>query len=383
MAGADAHRLIVGAMTGTSIDGMDAALVEISGTGLGMKAKLRAFVSRPLGAVAASLRAAADQQPLTAANFACLMHDFALRHVEVIGDLLAEAGARGSTPLPSKLALVVVHGQTIYHAPPVSWQLINPAPIAAALGCPVMHDLRAADLAAGGQGAPITPLADWILFRSSTKSRAIVNLGGFCNITLLPAGGAPEDIRGYDCCACNQILDHLARRRLNQPYDDSGSNALAGRVHEPIAQQLRSMLVEQEQLGRSMGTGDEAATEAETLLRDCSHVDALATASAAIGWVVGESMRSKGAEEAYVAGGSSRHLALMKEIDAAFAGPIRARGISTTNALGIRIDAREAVAMAILGALSADGVPITLKAVTGRGRSVVSGSISGFRKYVS
>ena len=174
----DMTRHVVGVMTGTSIDGMDVALVRVTGRGLDMRAELVRHISAPLGDLQPRLRAAADQQPMTAGEFAQLVWDFGVLHANVIERLL-QAEKR-------KPDLICIHGQTVFHQPPISWQLVNPAPIAARFDCPVVSDLRQADLAHGGQGAPITPIADWILFRDSTRTRAIVNLGGFCNVTIVP-----------------------------------------------------------------------------------------------------------------------------------------------------------------------------------------------------
>ena len=144
-----AHRVIAGCMTGTSIDAVDCALVEVAGRGLGMSARVAGFASRPLGGLAAATRALADQQPMTAGEIAALARDLALLHVEALRELL---GSR-------HVDLIVVHGQTVYHKPPLTWQLVNPAVIAHGLGAAVLSDLRSADVAAGGEGAPITPLA--------------------------------------------------------------------------------------------------------------------------------------------------------------------------------------------------------------------------------
>src|SRR5262245_9739095 len=142
-------RLAIGCMTGTSIDALDAALVRIEGRGLDMHADLVRGISRPLADLAPPLRALANQEPATAAHIARLAHRLAMLHVEVIRVLLV-----GDRP-----ELIAIHGQTVFHAPPISWQLFNPAPIANAFDTPVVFDLRAADLAGGGQGAPITPLS--------------------------------------------------------------------------------------------------------------------------------------------------------------------------------------------------------------------------------
>jgi anhydro-N-acetylmuramic acid kinase len=171
-------RHVVGVMTGTSIDGIDAALVRITGRDLEMQAELVGHVSHPLRNLADSLRRAAVQIPMSAGEFAQIAWMFGDLHANVIGDVLDDHNLG--------LDLICVHGQTVFHQPPISWQLINPAPIAARFACPVVSDLRQADLAAGGQGAPLTPIADWVLFRDPRKARAIANLGGFCNATILP-----------------------------------------------------------------------------------------------------------------------------------------------------------------------------------------------------
>ena len=170
-----ASRRIVGCMTGTSMDAIDVALVAVDGHGLGMRASVQRCATHPLGSLAGPLRRLSFLEPASAGQIATLARDLALCHVT----------ARGKLVRDEPIDLIAVHGQTIFHAPPVSWQLLAPAPIAEAFRVPVVFDLRAADLAAGGQGAPITPLADFVLFRDDAETRAIVNLGGFANYTIL------------------------------------------------------------------------------------------------------------------------------------------------------------------------------------------------------
>lgn len=133
-------------MTGTSLDSLDVALVEIHGTGLELRADVVRCLTRPLGSLTGPLRALAAQQPATAGRISTLARELATLHVYALHELVGE----------EPVDLIAVHGQTVFHHPPASWQLINPAPIAQALRTPVVFDLRAADLAAGGQGAPIT-----------------------------------------------------------------------------------------------------------------------------------------------------------------------------------------------------------------------------------
>ena len=163
-------------MTGTSIDGLDAALVRITGQGYAMKVAVLNCLEVELGDLAIPLKKLSLQQPMKAEEITRIAHDFGLLHLKALKELAGD----------NKLDLISVHGQTVLHKPPLSWQLINPSIIAYGLDTPVVYDLRAADLAAGGEGAPITPLADFILFRNGSETRGIVNLGGFCNVTILP-----------------------------------------------------------------------------------------------------------------------------------------------------------------------------------------------------
>jgi anhydro-N-acetylmuramic acid kinase len=338
-------RHVVGCMTGTSLDGLDAALVAIDGEGLAMRARLVRGLSRPLGPLGSALRRIAEQQPLTAREIAATTREFALFHAAVTKDLLNGVACD----------LIAVHGQTVMHAPPLSWQLFQPAPLAQALGVAVIHDLRAADLARGGQGAPITPLADWILFRHPAQARVVVNLGGFCNITILPAGSTPDAIAGRDICACNHVLDHLARRAFARAFDADGERALAGRPDATLIHRMAETLASQSRGNRSLGTGDELGALIDEALRQHSGEDVARAACAALARII----REAGGDGTYVlAGGGVRNRALHAEFAAAGA-------TLTSDELGVPAEYREAIAMAVLGALSRDRIPITLPHVTG------------------
>lgn len=362
--GAGAVRLAIGCMTGTSIDGLDVALVEISGKGLGMSAGFVAGLSRPLGPIATDLRRLADQQPLPASKIAELMWVLGDLHAEAAHDLAA-GHARGE-----RIDLVCVHGQTVYHAAGRTWQLIQPAPIARRLGAPVVYDLRAADVAARGQGAPITPIADWVFFRSDRAARAVVNLGGFCNVTIVPASGGSDasGVRGKDVCACNQLLDGLARVRLGRRFDENGAVAATGKVIPKALAALEEIIRRQATSGRSLGTGDELASWISTTAAQPG-ADVVRTACEAIARAVADAVERS--DEVILAGGGVRNATLVAAIRAAM-GAVGAAGdassgrrVLTTAELGVPIEFREAAAFAVLGALCQDRVPITLPSVTG------------------
>lgn len=364
-------RRIVGAMTGTSIDAIDLALVEVTGRGLAMRCRMLAALSRPLGGLELPLRALAQQKSATAGQIARLSTEFGELHARAIRELLASAHSHAD--------LACVHGQTIFHEPPVSLQLLNPAPIAERLRIPVVYDLRQADLAASGQGAPITPLADWVLFRAADEPRAIVNLGGFCNITLLPGAPASGDatqwvdaITGFDVCACNQSLDLASRLGLEQPFDVDGAAASVGAPDVSAVRDLRATLERQRHSRRSLGTQDDAAAWATRWSALISGPDLVRSACEAIGGVIAQSVLDSGARTAFLAGGGTRNAALVNIIANHLSRDV---DVALTDECGIPTSCREAVCMGVLGALCQDGVPITLPAVTGRRAGMVlSGS---------
>lgn len=348
----DGERLVFGFMTGTSIDALDGSAVRIRAQGLSIRAEPVRHVTVPLGGLATRLRAVADGQPHSAAELGAVAREFSLLHASAARELASTAG---------RPDLIAVHGQTVHHAPPVSWQLFNPAPLASELNARVVHDLRAADLAHGGQGAPITPLADWVLFRSSEESRAVINLGGFCNVTILPTGAPPEGVCGFDVCACNHVLDEVARRALRAPYDAGGESAAAGTAHPEAAEQLQAALTAQRAERRSLGSGDETyAWVREWGGRIAHGPDLAASAVEAVALAIAGALAPHAPQRLIVAGGGAHHRGLVGAI-ARHTG----RPVEPSNRHGVPIAHREAVAMAVLGAMCEDRMPITLPQVTG------------------
>lgn len=361
----DSSRLIAGVMTGTSVDALDAALVQVRGRGLGMRCSVLRSASRPLDELADPLRAFANGAALTAHDLTSVAYEFALAHVRTLSELLGDQSCD----------LICIHGQTVYHRPPLSWQLLNPAPIAAAFESPVVWDLRSADLAAGGQGAPITPVADYILFRAASERRAVINCGGFLNTTILSAAGDTdpeanngddidhgelvERIGARDVCVCNQLLDQIARERFDEPYDVGGHRAAKGVVNDDAFRALESMLASQASAPRSLGSGDELREWVREWQGRIKGEDQAATACAAIGATAAKAVRDV-ADRVLIAGGGVKNSALVKSLRARLSAPVE-----PTDAHGVNADDREAVAMAILGALCQDRVSITLPQVTG------------------
>lgn len=352
------RRQAIGVMTGTSMDGADAALVSFEGSGLNLKARFEAHHFVSMGDLTDRLRAASLGVAQTAVQWGQLSQDLAKICSEAIAGVLDKQ---------CRPDIIAVHGQTLFHVPPLSLQLLNAAPIAQQFGIPVISDLRQADLAAGGQGAPITPLADWVFFRDPNKPRLIVNLGGFVNVTSLPLASTEamiDDIEGFDCCSCNQLLDGLARLRLNASFDLDGQAALRGRVDDTALKAAVDILCGQRRQRRSLGSGDELPLKLEQLFTHLSPDDSQATATAAVAASIAHSLQEfigrNSTSEVLVAGGGAHNIALLQLLGEALQRPIR-----RTSEIGIPVEAREAAAMAALGILSSDGISISLPQITG------------------
>jgi len=329
-------------MTGTSMDGIDAVGVSIHGRGLHLTASFETIASVELGELAPALRHLASGNGSTT-EMDSAAAELGLLTVEAIQQLQLDS-----------IDLIALHGQTIFHKPPTSIQLIDPAPVLDAYPCTILTDPRKADLEHGGQGAPITPLADWVMFRSSDASTAIVNLGGFCNVTLLPADSDPDSIRGFDVCCCNLLLDTIARRCLNEPFDHCGSEALRGSLDSDVNRQMLKELELQRTAHCSLGSEDDLGEFAVDIGQHLSPADLLASVTSAIGSCITNAIQD--ADRVYLAGGGVHNVALASAI----------HHDGTTDDLGVPTQAREAMAMAILGALAQDGESITLSNTTGR-----------------
>ena len=334
-------RIVVGTMTGTSMDGVDAVAVTIDGFGKSMSASFLQMESCELGVAKKEL-----QKLASAGGTQEEMDNAAI----LVGEITATAISKLDLDVVDIIAL---HGQTVYHKPPKSIQLIDPEPIVTKFPCTVLTDPRQGDLQLGGQGAPITPLADWVMFRSAETSTAIVNLGGFCNVTLLPANCQPNQIQGFDVCCCNLLLNAIAKERLGAEYDMNGDAALRGKVDETICNALFESLSEQAETRRSLGSNDDIGEYAIQIGKSSTTEDLLASAVRAIGACISG---STDAQRILLAGGGVRNKTLFNAIE----------NDGTTELLGVPTQAREAMAMAILGALAQDGVSITLPLVTGR-----------------
>ena len=349
-------RHAIGCMSGTSLDALDVVLVRAQDRGLSMRSmSVLDGVSVPLGGWQ-SLSRLASGEALPASAVAAAALELGTAHAAAARSLCRRAGI-------DRPDLACAHGQTVWHRPPGGWQVLNPWPLARELGCPVVFDLRGADLAGGGQGAPLTPLADWVLFRDPSETRVVVNLGGFCNATVLPAGGDPGAVRGADLCACNLVLDAAARAGIGQRFDPEGGHAWRGTPDAGAAGELFALLDAQRARGRSLGSGDEAGAWVSKWCGRLAGEALLASACAGVGRAVGVGVARLAGRDAdvFAAGGSVRNRALMRTIGETLGRPVR-----PSDEAGVPAAWREGACFAVLGLLLADGVEVSLPGVTGR-----------------
>lgn len=353
-------------MTGTSLDGLDVVLGRIDGHGLALSGRCLGLVSRPLGALADELGHFAAGRPAEAVRYVAAGRKLGRLYAEAVVELCRQA-----LPAGAKLDFVVAHGQTIVHAPGtvacgLSWQLFDPWPLVRRLGVPVCYDLRQADLIAGGQGAPITPLSDWVLYRQGATGRAVVNLGGICNVTFLPADCEPRDVRAEDVGPCNLLIDGAVRWAFPQlRYDDGGVLGAAGRRSRVMYDLMRASAPFLDRpRPRTTGREDFGQTWLRGLLDGAGLAgrDAVAAATDAAARLIAEHVAQLDGDIDVVLAGGGAHNAFLVELIRQQL-PSRAQA-TTSDVLGIPNAAREALGLAVLGALTQDGVPITLPQVT-------------------
>ncbi|MEM1211042.1 MAG: anhydro-N-acetylmuramic acid kinase [Planctomycetota bacterium] len=364
-------RRVVGCMTGTSLDGIDVALGLVRGRGLeGMSVGFGGMVSleMPSGLREGLLRIA-EGGAVTGLEVLRLRRALGELHAEAVAELVEQVGG--------EVDLVVAHGQTVWHAPgdesgAMSWQLFDPWPVVRRLGVPVCYDLRQADLIAGGQGAPITPVADWVMYRG--VSDLVVNLGGIVNVTRLDREVVA--VRAKDVCPCNLLLDSLCQRLFGLRFDEDGGLALRGKVDEKGARRIVYEIAQAigpggQSLGREQFGEAWVDRWIERLVPRLSPEDVLASAALAVAAMIScEAIGFLGPSRLVLAGGGVKNRALMRAIREQNSG----KEVLTSDEVGIPAEAREALGMAVLGALSWDGVPVTLRGVTGAMKPGVAGA---------
>jgi len=377
-------------MSGTSADGINVALVRITGRSENLRLSLLghsefAYPENVRRQILASMNSANASVPdLARLNF-------------LLGELYATAILSTQKKLRTKADLVGCHGQTIYHqgSPArflgrklaVTWQTGEASVIAARTGLPVVSDFRPADMAVGGNGAPLVPYLDYLLYRSPRMGigRIALNIGGIANLTAIPPSASLDQVIAFDTGPGNMVIDALTDNFFRKPFDRDGKIAASGRVIESVvARFLRHRFFRQvppktagrEQFGREF---------VDKFLRACGprarakKHDIIATASALTAASIGDAVRRfvlprASVAEVIVSGGGAHNPTLM----AWLANELRASGLllRSSDEFGVPSEAKEAVAFAVLAYETWNRRPSNVPSATGAKRAVVLGKVS-------
>ena len=353
-------------MSGTSLDGISAAVARFTDEPDGrVNVDLLAFTSHSY-TPAQRNRLAGALAGATAAEYCRLNFDLGGWLADAAIEVMAEAGVARAD-----IAAIASHGQSIWHEPGHStWQWGEASVIAERTKISVVSDFRVRDVAAGGQGAPLVPIADAMLFSSATDWRGLQNLGGIGNITIVPPHGQIDGVRAFDTGPGAGVIDRVTRAlRPELPYDVDGRLAAAGKPNMPLVKKLLAAPYFQAHPPKSTGPELFDNKYVQRLISDCradggSDEDVIATAVALTSESIGDAYRRFIAEpvsEVLVSGGGAKNPTLFAAITRA-AAPIKVRHFDEVFFDG---EAKEAVAFALLGYLHVNNRPGNVPAATG------------------
>jgi len=371
-------RIAVGIMSGTSVDGVDVALTEISGKGLATHAHLLSFQTYPFetGIKNRILKLfSARAEEICEMNFVlgAILADCALKHLSGVGYR------------PDQIDFIGSHGQTIYHLSGApgrensTLQIGEGAVIAARTGVITVCDFRPADIAAGGTGAPLVPYADFVLFRKKGKIRALLNLGGIANVTVVPA--RLEEVMAFDTGPANMVMDGLIRLKYKgrKKWDHEGRIAGRGSVNQNLLKDLMSHPYFSRTPPKSTGReifGEAFVKDLWDRSQRIPFEDLLATAAYFTAASIHLSLKkfvfpTLAVDEIFVSGGGMHNRTLMFFLGNLLQ-PVPVRKL---NELGVDGDAKEALAFALLADATIQGMAANVPNATGAKRPIVLGKI--------
>jgi anhydro-N-acetylmuramic acid kinase len=364
---------MAGAMSGTSADGVDVALCAITGRGTRMSQKLILHHAHPYPSeLRRKIFTLRETSHTSLADLAGLGRDISLNYAQAVRRALQKAQIEAR-----EITAIAAHGQTLFHAPPLTIQWLDPALLAYETGCAVVSDFRRADCAAGGQGAPLVPFADYVLFRDEKKNRTLVNLGGIANVTLIPAGGGIDSLLAFDTGPANCISDHLMR--LHDPngpgVDIDGQIASTASPNLAVVDRVLSAAYFRAAPPKSTDGPEMIEIFKSAGGMGLSLPAALATACQITASALADALRRFSPnlpQDLIVSGGGAKNptiLRLLRE-------ELRNTPVRTLEEVGVPGEAKEAIAFALLGAATLDEEVGNVPSCTGANRGVVLGMVT-------
>lgn len=383
--------LVLGMMSGTSVDGIDVAAVRISGAPPNLSAQLQGHHHTSFPAYLRDrILQAAEGKATTTADLSEL--NFLLG--EQLAQAALEACKKWRVPM-RQVALIGSHGQTIFHLgastrfagrvrKPSTLQIGDISVIAQRTGVTTVGDFRPADMAAGGQGAPLVPFVDYLLYSDETLGRVALNIGGIANVTVIPAAARPADVFAFDTGPGNMIVDALVNHitRGQHTFDRDAKIALSGRtlpdmlsrlMRDPYLRKKPPKSAGREQFGRDfvrelLAWGQKHRAGAADLVRTATMFTSLSIADAFRRFIV---PRTK-VDELVVTGGGARNPLMIAQLAAALPGI----EVVSADRFGVPVEAKEAFAFAVLAYETYHRRPNNLSSATGASRPVILGKIA-------
>jgi anhydro-N-acetylmuramic acid kinase len=373
-------------MSGTSADGVDVAVMRLQGRDSYLHYELlvhdhteypKAIRDAVLTAMNASQISVAE---LSRLNFR-------------LGEFYAEAVRKAVKKTRGiKLDLVGCHGQTLYHqgspAPYLgknitcTWQTGEGSVVAARLGVPVVSDFRPADMAAGGKGAPLVPLLDYVIFRSKDRGRIVQNIGGIANLTAIRAGALPRDLFAFDTGPGNMVIDQLMQMLFNKPYDRGGAVARTGKILQPVLEESLRAAYFKLKPPKTAGREEFGGEYAKAFLRHCGKApkaDVIATATALTAVSMAKALErfvlKKGKYRDWVVSGGGTENATLMEMLKHEADNMKL-WLRHSDEFKVPSQAKEAMAFALLAYQTWNQLPGNVPSATGAERPAVLGKIS-------
>lgn len=357
--------IVAGVMSGTSVDGIDVAVLRFENDFEVLGHHSEAYEPEVRREILAASNAPTHTATISRLNF-------------LLGELFAGAVERAFAKLGlalESLELIGSHGQTVFHeGEPVEYcgrriastlQIGEPAIIAKRTGATVIADFRCDDMAVGGKGAPLAPLVDYRLFRHASIGRVALNIGGIANITVIPAGASLSQVVAFDTGPGNMVMDALMGE---QKYDEDGATARKGRVDKELLKKLLADAYYERVPPKTAGReqyGASFISQFDALGRE----DAVATATELTAQTIANAIgKYDGMEEVIVSGGGAHNVFLMQRLRALLRQRVR-----TSDEYGVNIDAKEAIAFAVLAYESFHGRPGNVPGATGATRPVICG----------
>ena len=374
--------LAVGLMSGTSLDGIDAVLCDICGSGNTTRIKQLEFTTLPLSSeIKEKIKRCCNNQA-TVAQVCSLNFELGELFAKAVQSVCKQYGVK-----TTQLGFIASHGQTIYHIPrktsdyaASTLQIGESAVIAQRCGCPCIANFRVKDMAAGGEGAPLVPFSEYILYSKKDEAVALQNIGGIGNVTVLPANGSIDDVFAFDTGPGNMVIDEAMQCLFNLAYDDNGTIASKGKLIEPLMEQLKKdsylSLVPPKTTGREV-YGSNYTHQLLNQYNTYNPEDIIATLTWFTAYSIAENYRrfilDKHDVKKVILGGGGAHNASLRHF---LANELPGIAVLTQEDLGYSSDAKEAIAFVILGNETLHHQFSNVPKATGAKQKVILGNVT-------